>query len=189
VAQATRLARLVDKLLDLSRLQAGAAQPRADWVSVEELLSEATAGADGEPLEIRLNVDPGVPEIRADAAQLERAFVNLLENASRYAGGEPVWVRVRHSAGRVLVSVTDRGPGIDPGERERIFEPFYQAHPPRRDRETGSSARVGSGLGLAIVKGFVEANGGTIEVESLPGQGTSFIVSLPVPVPAADRHR
>jgi two-component system sensor histidine kinase KdpD len=189
VSQATRLARLVDKLLDLSRLQAGAAQPRADWVSVEELLSEATAGADGEPLEIRLNVDPGVPEIRADAAQLERAFVNLLENASRYAGGEPVWVRVRHSAGRVLVSVTDRGPGIDPGERERIFEPFYQAHPPRRDRETGSSARVGSGLGLAIVKGFVEANGGTIEVESLPGQGTSFIVSLPVPVPAADRHR
>jgi two-component system, OmpR family, sensor histidine kinase KdpD len=180
VSQATRLAGLVDNLLDLSRLQAGAAQPRADWVSVEDLLSEALAGRDGEPIEIRMNVDPGVPEIRADAAQLERAFANLLENASRYGAGEPVLVRVRHSAGRVLVSVTDRGPGIDPGEQERIFEPFYQA-PPRRDG--GSSPRVGSGLGLAIVKGFVEANGGAIEVESLPGQGTSFIVSLPVPAP------
>jgi two-component system sensor histidine kinase KdpD len=177
VSQATRLAGLVDKLLDLSRLQAGAAQPRTDWVSVEDLVSSAAAGRDGEPLDIRLNVDPGVPEIRADAAQLERAFANLLENAHRYGGGEPISVRVRAAAGRLLVSVTDRGPGIDPAEQELIFEPFYQS---QRPRDTGSSARVGSGLGLAIVKGFVEANGGEIEVESLPGQGTSFTVSLPV---------
>jgi two-component system sensor histidine kinase KdpD len=177
VSQATRLAGLVDKLLDLSRLQAGAADPRTDWVSVEDLLSTAAAGRDGEPIEIRLNVDPGVPEIRADAAQLERAFANLLENAGRYGAGEPVSVRVRASAGRVLISVTDRGPGIDPAEQERIFEPFYQARPPS---DAASSARVGSGLGLAIAKGFVEANAGTIAVESLPGQGTSFIVSLPL---------
>ena len=185
VSQATGLAGLVDKLLDLSRLQAGAAPPRADWVSVEDLLSEAIAGRDDEPVEVRLNVDPGVPEIRADAAQLERAFANLLENAGRYGAGEPVSVRVRHSGGRVLVSITDRGPGIEPGEQELIFEPFYRSKPPSRDPDGASSARVGSGLGLAIVKGFVEGNGGTIEVESLPGQGTSFIVSLPVPVPGA----
>jgi two-component system, OmpR family, sensor histidine kinase KdpD len=179
VSQATRLAGLVDKLLDLSRLQAGAAQPRADWVSVEDLLSTAAAGQDGEPIDVHLNVDPDVPEIRADAAQLERAFANLLENARRY-GAEPISVRVRSAAGRVLINVTDHGPGIDPAEQERIFEPFYQARPPGQARDATSSARIGSGLGLAIVKGFVEANGGEIEVESLPGQGTSFLVSLPV---------
>ena len=128
VSQATRLAGLVDKLLDLSRLQAGAAQPRTDWVSVEDLLSTAAAGQDGEPIDVHLNVDPDVPEIRADAAQLERAFANLLENARRY-GAEPISVRVRSAAGRVLINVTDHGPGIDPAEQERIFEPFYQAHP------------------------------------------------------------
>jgi two-component system sensor histidine kinase KdpD len=89
----------------------------------------------------------------------------------------------------VLINVTDHGPGIDPAEQERIFEPFYQARPPppprppgppRPARDGASSARVGSGLGLAIVKGFVEANGGEIAVESLPGQGTSFLVSLPI---------
>ena len=178
VSQATRLAGLVDKLLDLSRLQAGAAQPRADWVSVEDLLSTAAAGQDGEPINVHLNVDPDVPEIRADAAQLERAFANLLENARRY-GAEPISVRVRAATGRVLINVTDHGPGIDPAEQERIFEPFYQARPTGA-RDRASSARIGSGLGLAIVKGFVEANGGEIEVESLPGQGTSFLVSLPV---------
>ncbi len=179
VSQATRLAGLVDKLLDLSRLQAGAAQPRADWVSVEDLLSTAAAGQDGDPIDVQLKVDPGVPEIRADAAQLERAFANLLENARRY-GAEPISVRVRSGAGRVLVNVTDHGPGIEPAEQERIFEPFYQARPVGRAGDAASSARIGSGLGLAIVKGFVEANGGEIEVESLPGQGTSFVVSLPV---------
>jgi two-component system, OmpR family, sensor histidine kinase KdpD len=189
VSQATRLARLVDKLLDLSRLQAGAAEPRADWVSVEDLLSAAASDQDGEPIAIRLGVDPDVPELRADAAQLERAFANLLENARRYGGGEPVSVRVRRGGGRVLVSVTDRGPGIEPAEQERIFEPFYQAYPPSPGgwARTRSSTRVGSGLGLAIVKGFVEANGGTIGVESLPGQGTSFTVSLPVPAHKGER--
>jgi two-component system sensor histidine kinase KdpD len=177
VSEARRLADLVDKLLDLSRLQAGAAPPRADWVSVEELVSTAAESRGGEPLDYRLTVDPGVPDIRADAAQLERALANLLENARRHGGDAPIHVRVRTSGDRVLVSVVDHGPGIDPAEQARIFEPFYR----------GSSAPgahgVGSGLGLAIVKGFVEANGGTITVSSLPGQGTSFVIALPVADP------
>ena len=78
----------------------------------------------------------------------------------------------------MVVRVVDQGPGIDAAERERIFEPFYRG-PPRPS--TGREA--GSGLGLAIAKGFVEANGGTISVESLPGQGSSFVVSLPIEVP------
>ena len=71
--------------------------------------------------------------------------------------------------------VVDRGPGIAPADRERIFEPFYR----------GGADTEGSGLGLAIVKGFVEANGGSVHVESLPGQGASFVVALPLPEPVA----
>jgi two-component system sensor histidine kinase KdpD len=110
--------------------------------------------------------------IRADAAQLERAFYNLVENALRYGAGRPVSVRARASASRVIVRVVDQGPGIPPAEQARIFEPFY-----RSDDGQGG----GSGLGLAIVRGLVEANGGRVRVESLPGQGTSFVVELPLP--------
>ena len=128
--------------------------------------------------DVRLTVDPDVPPVRADAAHLERAFANLLENAVRYSGRRPVSVQIRRSGSRVVARVVDQGPGIDTAERDRIFEPFYRgpAHP-----STGREA--GSGLGLSIAKGFVEANGGTISVESLPGQGSSFVVSFPIEVP------
>jgi two-component system sensor histidine kinase KdpD len=169
-----RLAALVEKLLDLSRLQAGRAEPHRDWVSLEDVLLAARESLADEGAPIRLTLEPGLPEIRADAAQLERAFANLLENARRYSGGQPVSVQARSSDATVQVRVVDRGPGIDPAVRDRIFEPFY-----RGPRSPGP-AWTGSGLGLAIAKGFVEANGGTIDVESLPGQGTSFVVSLPL---------
>jgi two-component system sensor histidine kinase KdpD len=183
VDAADRLAALVDKLLDLSKLQAGSAVPRPDWVSLEEVLLSAREGLGEDASEVRVAVEPVVPDVRADAAQLERAFANLLENARRYSAGQQVAVHIRRSGSRVLVRVVDRGPGIDPSERERIFEPFY------RGNEAGAGPWTGSGLGLAIAKGFIEANGGTISVDSLPGQGTSFVVSLPVheaaPVEAA----
>jgi two-component system, OmpR family, sensor histidine kinase KdpD len=179
VSEASRLSDLVDKLLDLSRLQAGAAVPRTDWVSIEELIAAAAQPrriSSAPPPALEVSIDPDVPEVRADAAQLERALANLLENAARYGGGAPVHVHVRSAGGRVLISVVDRGPGIEPAEQARIFEPFYRGPVARP-----AAAGVGSGLGLAIVRGFVEANGGTISVRSLPGQGTSFIISLPVP--------
>ncbi|MGZ4179053.1 MAG: sensor histidine kinase [Solirubrobacteraceae bacterium] len=178
VEEGTRLAGLVDNLLALSRLQAGSATPRSDWVSIEDLVSAAAEGLRGDPLDVRVTVDPDVPEVRADAAQLERAFANLLENAGRYGGGSPIFVHARRGGGPagegVLVSVTDQGPGIEAAEQERIFEPFYRGPNARAQTWTGS------GLGLAIVKGFVEANGGSISVQSLPGQGTTFYVLLPV---------
>jgi two-component system sensor histidine kinase KdpD len=175
-AEGARLARLIDKLLELSRLEAGAAQPRQDWCAVEEVLSEAVTSSGVPPDQVRLVVDRELPMILADPVQLERAFANLLENAARHSGGQPISVRARVSGGRLLVRVVDRGPGIAPAEQQRIFEPFV-----RGEREAG-----GSGLGLAIVRGFVEANGGRVHVESLPGQGASFVVELPLPeaVPA-----
>jgi two-component system, OmpR family, sensor histidine kinase KdpD len=175
---ADRLATLVDKLLDLSKLQAGRAAPRPDWVSLEEVVQAARESLGNGATDIRLTVHGEIPDVRADAGQLERAFANLLENARRYSAGQPVAVQIRRSDARVLVRVVDRGPGIQPSERERIFEPFY------RGPDAGGEPWTGSGLGLAIAKGFIEANGGTIAVESLPGQGTSFVVSLPVLDPA-----
>jgi two-component system, OmpR family, sensor histidine kinase KdpD len=174
VDEGTRLASLVDNLLDLSKLQAGSAPPRSDWVSIEDLVSAAAEGLRGEHVDVRLTIDPGVPDVRVDAAQLERAFANLLQNARRYGGDQPVYVHARRAGSRVVVSIVDRGPGIAAAEQARIFEPFY------RGRSASDQTWTGSGLGLAIVKGFVEANGGTISVQSLPGQGTSFLVALPV---------
>jgi len=187
VGEASRLSRMVDKLLDLSRLQGGAAAPRADWCSVDEVLRAAmeeiphTAGWN-------VAIDPELPLIRADAAQLERAFANLLENAVRHSGGHPVAVRARavggsagNAGGRLLVRIVDRGPGVAEAERERIFEPFQRgAGSGAGTVSAGDDAHPGSGLGLAVVRGFVEANGGRVWVESLPGQGATFVVELPL---------
>ncbi|HEY8765330.1 MAG TPA: ATP-binding protein [Solirubrobacteraceae bacterium] len=173
VEEGERLSALIDKLLDLSRLQAGRAEPRQDWVSIEEVLLAAREAMPAGPGTVRLSMDPDLPPVMADVAQLERVFANLLENALRYSGGRPVSVHARRTGDRVVIRVVDQGPGIGAGEQERIFEPFY------RGREPAAGPWTGSGLGLAIAKGFVEANHGTLSVESLPGQGSSFIVSLP----------
>ncbi|MGZ4173275.1 MAG: sensor histidine kinase [Solirubrobacteraceae bacterium] len=174
VEEAERLSRLVEKLLDLSVLQAGRASPHRDWVSIEDVVLAAREGLSDPAADVRVSIDPDLPPVRADAAQLERAFANLLENARSYSGGLPVSVVAHRSGRRVVVRVVDQGPGILPAERDRIFEPFY------RGPQEGRGPWTGSGLGLAIVRGFVEANGGTIAVDSLPGQGTSFVISLPI---------
>lgn len=175
IDDAERLSRLIDKLLDLSRLQAGTAEPQPTWCAIDEVLREAVAHVDTGAATFSFALDPDLPLVRADATQIERAFANLVENAARYAAGQPVSLRARVVGGRLLVRVVDQGPGIAPREHERIFTPFY-----RGVGAVGSGHERGSGLGLAIAKGFVEANGGTIAVESLPGQGTSFVVAFPV---------
>ena len=172
-SEAQRLARLIDKLLDMSRLEARTAEPRVEWCSVEEVLLAAVDDVGLAPEQYALAIAPELPLIRADAAQLERAFANLLENSARYSGGHPVSVRARAVGPRVLVRIVDRGPGVPAAERERIFEPFHRA-------PGASNGHRGSGLGLAIVRGFIEANGGRVWVESLPGQGSTFVVELPI---------
>jgi two-component system sensor histidine kinase KdpD len=170
---AMRLSRLIEKLLDLSVLQAEQARPRMDWYSIEEVLQEAIEQVAGEGDEFKLSVDRDVPLLRGDSSQLERAFANLLENAARHSGGKPVIVRARAVGGRVRARIVDQGLGIPIDEQDRIFLPFYRS-------AEGDGEHHGSGLGLAIAKGFVEAAGGTIAVESSPPHGTSFVVELPI---------
>jgi two-component system sensor histidine kinase KdpD len=203
-----RLARLVDNLLDLSRLQAGAATPHREWTSIEELIRAAVDEVGSGQDAFTLSIDPDMPLVSVDPVQMERAFVNVLENARRHSGGHQVSVRARavrrlastravtlDSGGeqptegqrpvgdRVIVRIVDRGPGIPPAQLERVFEPFYRAGTPgSRDR--------GSGLGLAIARGFTEANAGWLHVESLPGQGATFVFEMPLREPdgQADLH-
>ncbi len=170
VAEGERLSRLVENLLDMSRLEAGKAEPHREQTDLAEVLDVARETV-GDPEMVRLALDPGLPSVRADAAQLERAFANLLENAIRHGGGRPVTVRSRLVGERIAIRVVDQGPGIPESEWERIFEPFQSG--------AANGAGGGSGLGLAIAKGFVEANGGEIAVESVLGQGSSFVVGFP----------
>jgi PAS domain S-box-containing protein len=175
VQEASRLARLVDKLLDLSRLQGGVASPRQVSCSIEELLDVALEQMPGSSEKILITVEPELPSVRVDAAQLERVFVNLFENARRFASGRPIHVEAysKHDE-QLVVCVSDSGPGIPEPEHQRVFEPFYRL-------ENGDVEYRGSGLGLAIVKGFVEANGGNVWVESSLGDGSTFVVELPIP--------
>jgi two-component system sensor histidine kinase KdpD len=172
VEQGTRLGRLIDDLLDLSKIEARSAAPRLTECSVEEVIDAALA-AQPDPAEVRLRIDPRLPAVHADFVQVERALANLLENAVRYSKGEPVTIRAVPAGDRVIIRVIDRGPGIPKSEGDRIFEPFYRSPGQSCDSHTGS------GLGLAIAKGFVEAGGGSIWVESTAGQGSAFVVDLP----------
>jgi two-component system sensor histidine kinase KdpD len=170
--ESARLTRLVENLLDLSRLQAGSAEPQRDWCSVDEVVRAALESVTTPPGGFDIALDQGPSMLNADAVQLERALANVLDNAARYAGDEPVTVRARTAGSTLTLRVIDRGPGIPKEELERVFEPFHRAE---------NRPGAGSGLGLAIARGFVEANGGRLRAESLPGQGTTFVFQLPVP--------
>ena len=165
--QSKRLAHLIDDLLDMSRIDAGAVDPEPDWCDLRDIVSRAAERADGRhPLQIELQ---SLPLIRADPAHLERVFANLLDNAFNFSSpGRPVRVTGSVAGERVQVRVTNEGPTIPRADRLRIFEPF-----------AGASGRTrGVGLGLAICRGFVEANGGRIALQS-GDRETSFTVSFP----------
>jgi two-component system sensor histidine kinase KdpD len=177
VDEGARLGRLIDDLLDLSKLEAHTATPRLAECSVEEVIDAALA-AQPRDAKFDVRIDPMMPPVHADFVQIERVLANLMENATRYSDGEPVIIRARPVGDRAIVRVIDRGPGIPAGDQARIFEPFYRSSAGKGDQHPGS------GLGLAIAKGFVEANGGRIWVESTPGRGSSFVVELPAVSPS-----
>jgi len=167
--QAQRLDRLVGNLLDLSRLEAGAATPDLEVWPVDGLVARAldAIGAKGDAIDVVLPADP--PTVEVDATQMERVLVNLFENALRFS--RSVAVSVAEANGEVVVRVVDDGPGVVPAEQESIFEPFA--------RGSNVNGSRGSGLGLAIARGFLEVNGGRLWVESVPGHGSTFAFALP----------
>ena len=172
LAASDRLDHLVGNLLDLSRLEAGAAQPEQELCQMEDLVVGALdeLGADADRVEIALPDES--PSVRVDAHQIRRVLVNLVENALKYSpAADTIHLQVSSTPSEAVVRVIDHGPGVPADERELIFEPFH--------RGTRSGGAAGAGLGLAIARGFAEANGGRLAVESRFGQGATFVLTLP----------
>ncbi len=159
---------LIDNLLDLSRVQTGLVHPVLRARSLEEVLPLAVAGhPEGA---VVLDVAETVPLVLTDAGLLERVVANLVGNAVRVSAGEPVRVLAHVLPDTVEVMVVDRGPGVAPDLRERMFEPFQRLD----DNSPG-----GLGLGLAVARGLAEAVGGTLSAEDTPGGGLTMVLSLP----------
>jgi len=175
---AERLRALIEDLLDLAAVEQGEARLKPAVVRARDVVAQAeglvrpAAEARGQTLAIDLPAD--LPDILADRDRLAQILINLLDNAVKFTPeGGRVTLSAKAAEGRVVLAVSDNGVGIPPGDLPRIFERFYRVGR-SRDRREG-----GTGLGLAIAKHLTQAMGGTIEVESTQGSGTTFRVSLP----------
>jgi two-component system sensor histidine kinase KdpD len=177
LGEAERLDRFVQNLLDMTRIEHGAIEPKRQWCDLRDLVGDAlrhlrrTLGAH----RVVVEADAGLPLLYTDPVLLDHVLVNLIDNARKFSPpGAPIALRAAaDAAGTVTIAVEDRGPGIPLGERERIFDMF--------SRLEGSDSKVtGTGLGLAICRGFVGALGGTLRAEpGAAGAGTRMLIALP----------
>jgi two-component system sensor histidine kinase KdpD len=172
--EADRLNRLVQNLLEMTRLESGQLALRKDWHPIEEVI-----GAALRRLEKRLGgrrittrVLPDLPLVRIDDVLIEQVLVNVLDNAVKYTpAGSPITIVATATDEAITVEVADRGPGLPAGEETRVFEKFYRGEP--------GDGR-GAGLGLAICQGVLRAHGGRIWAQNLPGGGVAFLFTLPL---------
>jgi len=178
-----RMQRIVDELLDLSRIESGHWQPRPASIRVADVATEVFARlsdvARAKGIELQARSSPDATTIYADRTALEQILLNLLENAIRHTESGRIAVETARENGGVVLTVSDTGSGIPPEHLPRIFERFYRADA-GRSREAG-----GTGLGLAIVKHLVEAHGGSVGAESTVGVGTTIRIVFPGVVAAA----
>ena len=163
------LTALVDDLLDLSRLQAGAMPVRTRPFPLEDVVASALEDIVVRRGRVLVDLPDHLPEVVADPGLLERVLVNVVANAQRFASDPPV-VRAEAGDGRVVVQVVDHGPGITAADRERVFVPFQRL---------GDTTPTGLGLGLALSRGLVEAMGGTIALGDTEGGGLTVVIDLP----------
>jgi NtrC-family two-component system sensor histidine kinase KinB len=172
-----RIKALVNDLLDLSKIEAGKIDMEFDRVAVQLLFEKAVSAlltqADDKKVELSISLPTALPEIKADANKITWVLTNLIANALRYtSSGGRIQLFAEHFGPQVHLSVSDDGAGIPYEYQSKIFEKFVQVE---KDKTVH-----GSGLGLAICKEIVRAHGGTIWVDSLPGEGSTFTFTLPV---------
>ncbi len=172
--EAERMNRLVQNLLDMTRLESRALRLRKDWNSVEEMVGTALDRLKQRifPWPVALHIQSGMPLVSVDGLLVEQMLLNLLENAMNHTPpGTPITVTANTANGMLKLVVTDRGPGFEPGEEDAIFEKFT------RGRQSGPR---GVGLGLSICRGIAQAHGGYILATRPPGGGARFTVTLPL---------
>jgi signal transduction histidine kinase len=179
VNESERLTRLLNNVLDFSKIERGKKEYRRTPDDLADIVS-ASARAMQYPLEQRqftLNVEvqDGLPPANVDRDAIEQAILNLLANAMKYSGDSRVIdLRLKQVDGQVVIEVVDHGVGIDSGEQSKIFEQFY------RVPTKGNDGIPGTGLGLTLVRHIAEGHGGQVTVESIPGQGSTFAIHLPL---------
>ncbi|MBV9139808.1 MAG: sensor histidine kinase KdpD [Pseudonocardiales bacterium] len=167
-----RLTRLVENLLDMSRLQTGALSLHQEPVALDEIIPIALDGLRPEADSVRWHPAPELPAVLADPVLLERVIANLVANALRYSPPQhPPVLTASTLADRVELRVVDRGPGIPEADWDRVFAPFQRLGD--RDNTTGL------GLGLALSRGLIEAMGGSLDPEDTPGGGLTMVITLP----------
>jgi two-component system, OmpR family, sensor histidine kinase KdpD len=178
--EADRLTRLVHNLLDMSRIEANALDPRVEETSLAEIAGSVVhrfRSRCSQRVDVR--VPDSVPPVLADPVLLEQVVTNLLDNAIRYGCGSMIALVARELDGTVELRVIDHGPGIPEPERERVFDQFYRL-------KGGGKRPEGTGMGLSISRGIVVALHGHLRVETTPGGGATFVLTLPVAKGAAE---
>ncbi|GAB4067487.1 sensor histidine kinase KdpD [Ancylobacter sonchi] len=173
-----RLSRFVSNLLDMTRIESGTLEARRDWLDVGDVIRAAVERCARyyPQLVIDVSIAPTLPLMQGDSVLLGQVLFNLLDNAAKYAAGEPVRIFARTEGGEIVISVTDAGKGIAPGDIDKVFEKFFRPG-------SADGRPPGTGLGLSIARGFVDAMGGSIKAESpaTRRRGTRMVLRFPIP--------
>jgi len=182
VNESERLTRLLNNVLDFSKIEKGKKMYRPQPADLAGILRAAVRAMDyplgQQGFDLRVDIEDNVPEVCVDRDALEQAVLNLLHNAMKYSGdARSIELRLKRADRCALIQVADRGIGIEPREQKRIFEKFYRI--PSKENER----LPGTGLGLALVDHIAKAHGGRVEVASTPGQGSTFSIFLPLEKP------
>jgi two-component system sensor histidine kinase KdpD len=173
--EAQRMTRVVNNLLDMTRLESGAVQLDLQWHVLEELVGSVLGRLRGalDGRRVQVEVPHALPLVRIDGVLIEQVLMNLVENACKYTPhGTPIEITAAHDGEACTMTVRDHGPGLPAEVAQHVFEKFYRAQP--------EGANGGAGLGLTICRAIVEAHGGTIAAANAPGGGAEFTATLPV---------
>jgi two-component system sensor histidine kinase KdpD len=168
-----RLNRLIENLLNMSRLESGHFSVRLDWYDLNDLVNKVTEDLSEElkPFHLKLEIDDEMPLVKIDFGLMEQVLYNLLINSTQYApGASEITLGACYKNKNLILEVTDKGPGFPEAELKNVFKKFFKVN---------SSKTGGLGLGLSIVKGFIEAHNGNIRVTNTKGGGAKFIIQIP----------
>ena len=181
--EAERLNRFIANLLDMTRLESGALEPRSGFHDLGEIIGSALQRA-GKVLRhhrVHLQVSDKLPMLKLDPVLFEQVLFNILDNAAKYSpAGSTISIRAEQSGGTVRLQIVDEGEGIPEQDIEKIFDKFYRVR-------KGDQVRAGTGLGLPICRGFVEAMGGTIAAANRPDR-SGVVITLNLPIPTELPH-